>query len=37
MGCRYFSHIIEFEHSDDEVVEFMSKFMENAETGRIYS
>lgn len=37
IGCRYFSHIIEFEHSDEEVLEFMEKHMENPETGRLYS
>lgn len=37
IGCRYFSHIIEFENSDAEVIEFMEKHMENQETGKLYS
>jgi adenylate/nucleoside-diphosphate kinase len=28
IGCRHFTHVIQLEHTDEEVILFSSKFME---------
>lgn len=35
--CRYFSHIVEFETSDEEVRAFSSGLMERPEDAKLYS